>query len=77
MNPFQRIAGILAALALLGACSREVTVKIGVDGASVDFTQLAQKIIDADANVVFFGGDEATGMPLLKACARPAPAPNT
>lgn len=38
-----------------------------VDGASVDFAQLAQKIIDANANVVFFGGDEATGMPLLKA----------
>ncbi|MEO8408284.1 MAG: ABC transporter substrate-binding protein, partial [Oxalobacteraceae bacterium] len=29
--------------------------------------QLAQKIIDSHADVVFFGGDEATGMPLLKA----------
>jgi branched-chain amino acid transport system substrate-binding protein len=38
-----------------------------VDGKTADYAQLAQKIIDANADVVFFGGDEAVGLPLLKA----------
>ncbi|MDP3844708.1 MAG: branched-chain amino acid ABC transporter substrate-binding protein [Oxalobacteraceae bacterium] len=38
-----------------------------IDGNSADFALQAQKIIESSANIVFFGGDEATGMPLLKA----------
>ncbi|HEY0847669.1 MAG TPA: branched-chain amino acid ABC transporter substrate-binding protein [Noviherbaspirillum sp.] len=38
-----------------------------VDGKTVDYAALAQKIMQSNADVVFFGGDEAVGLPLLKA----------
>ncbi|HVL74822.1 MAG TPA: branched-chain amino acid ABC transporter substrate-binding protein [Noviherbaspirillum sp.] len=38
-----------------------------VDGKSADYASLAQKIIAANPDAVFFGGDEAVGLPLLKA----------
>lgn len=38
-----------------------------VDGKSADYDELAKKIMEANADVVFFGGDEAVGLPLLKA----------
>jgi len=38
-----------------------------VDGNSADYADVARKIVDANADVVFFGGDEAVGLPLLKA----------
>ncbi|NMM26150.1 MAG: branched-chain amino acid ABC transporter substrate-binding protein [Glaciimonas sp.] len=38
-----------------------------VDAKSADFALLAQKIIASNANIIFFGGDEAAGTPLLKA----------
>lgn len=41
-----------------------------VDGKNADFAQLSQKILDTNANIVFFGGDEVAGMPLLKAMRR-------
>lgn len=37
-----------------------------IDGKA-DFAALAQKIKDSNADIVFFGGDEAVGLPLLKA----------
>ncbi|NMM38430.1 MAG: branched-chain amino acid ABC transporter substrate-binding protein [Glaciimonas sp.] len=38
-----------------------------VDVKSANFALLAQKIIASNANIIFFGGDEAAGIPLLKA----------
>ncbi|MFC7516327.1 branched-chain amino acid ABC transporter substrate-binding protein [Herbaspirillum sp. GCM10030257] len=38
-----------------------------VDPKAADYAALAQKINDARADAVFFGGDEAAGVPLLKA----------
>ena len=38
-----------------------------VDGKAVDYGQLAQKIQGANPDLVFFGGDPAVGVPLLKA----------
>jgi branched-chain amino acid transport system substrate-binding protein len=38
-----------------------------LDAKSVDYAALVRKINDAQADVVFFGGDEAVGLPLLKA----------
>lgn len=42
-------------------------VRQGVDPKTADYPALAQRIRDANADVVFFGGDEAAGLPLLKA----------
>jgi branched-chain amino acid transport system substrate-binding protein len=42
-------------------------LRASVDPKSGDFDGLAQKIHDAHADAVFFGGDEAAGLPLLKA----------
>ncbi|RZI43400.1 branched-chain amino acid ABC transporter substrate-binding protein [Herbaspirillum sp. HC18] len=39
----------------------------GVDSKTANYDELAKKIMDASADVVFFGGDEAVGLPLLKA----------
>ena len=38
-----------------------------VEAKTADFAALAQKIKDSNADVVFFGGDEGVGLPLLKA----------
>ncbi|WP_158597860.1 branched-chain amino acid ABC transporter substrate-binding protein [Noviherbaspirillum saxi] len=38
-----------------------------VDPKSADYAALVKKITDAQADTVFFGGDEAAGVPLLKA----------
>jgi branched-chain amino acid transport system substrate-binding protein len=38
-----------------------------VDPKTADYAQLAQKIKTANADAVFFGGDEGVGLPLLKA----------
>jgi branched-chain amino acid transport system substrate-binding protein len=38
-----------------------------IDPQTPGFTALAQRIIDARADVVFFGGDVATGVPFLQA----------
>lgn len=38
-----------------------------VDPKTVDYAALAKKLADANVDVVFFGGDEAAGLPLLKA----------
>lgn len=38
-----------------------------IDAKTVDYTALAKKLGEAGADVVFFGGDEAAGLPLLKA----------
>lgn len=38
-----------------------------VDAKTADYAAIAQKIKLANADVVFFGGDEAVGLPLLKA----------
>ena len=38
-----------------------------VDPKAADYAALAKKIMEKDADVVFFGGDEAVGLPLLKA----------
>jgi branched-chain amino acid transport system substrate-binding protein len=38
-----------------------------IDGKATDYDALAKKIMDANADVVFYGGDEAAGLPLLKA----------
>jgi branched-chain amino acid transport system substrate-binding protein len=38
----------------------------GIDAAT-DFAAVARKIRESNADVVFFGGDEAVGLPLLKA----------
>jgi branched-chain amino acid transport system substrate-binding protein len=38
-----------------------------VDPKTADYPALAQRIRDTNADVVFFGGDEAVGLPLLKA----------
>lgn len=38
-----------------------------VDGKTADYASLAQKIAATSPDVVFFGGDEAVGLPLLKA----------
>lgn len=38
-----------------------------IDSKSADYAALAQKIKQSNADVVFFGGDEAVGLPLLKA----------
>ena len=38
-----------------------------IDGKSANYAELAQKIVAANADTVFFGGDEAVGLPLLKA----------
>lgn len=38
-----------------------------VDGKQADYAALTQKIMAASSDVVFFGGDEAVGLPLLKA----------
>lgn len=38
-----------------------------VDPKAADYAALARKINDARADAVFFGGDEAVGVPLLKA----------
>jgi len=43
------------------------TPRESVDSTNVDYAHLVQKIMDAHADVVFFGGDEAVGLPLLKA----------
>lgn len=43
------------------------SVRDSVDGGSADYPALARAIMDANADVVFFGGDEAVGLPLLKA----------
>jgi branched-chain amino acid transport system substrate-binding protein len=42
-------------------------MRASVDPKSGDFEALAKKIMDANADAVFFGGDEAAGLPLLKA----------
>ena len=38
-----------------------------VDAKTADYAALVQKIRDAKADVVFFGGDQGVGLPLLKA----------
>lgn len=38
-----------------------------VDAKAANYAAIAQKIKQANADVVFFGGDEAVGLPLLKA----------
>ncbi len=38
-----------------------------IDAKSAHYAELAQKIKDTHADTVFFGGDEAAGLPLLKA----------
>jgi branched-chain amino acid transport system substrate-binding protein len=38
-----------------------------VDGKKADFDALAKKILEANTDAVFYGGDEAVGLPLLKA----------
>lgn len=37
-----------------------------VDGKTVNYTQLVEQIKESNADVVFFGGDEGVGLPLLK-----------
>lgn len=39
----------------------------GVDAKSADYAALARNILGAHADTVFFGGDEAAGLPLLSA----------
>lgn len=41
--------------------------RASVDEQTVDYAQLTQKIKSANPDVVFFGGDAALGLPLLKA----------
>ncbi len=43
------------------------TRRESIEAKTADYEKLAQKIVDANADVVFFGGDEAAGLPLLKA----------
>lgn len=51
-----------------GVKTRNIAVKHeSVDGKTANYEQLAQKINSTNADVVFFGGDEAVGLPLLKA----------
>jgi len=38
-----------------------------VDGKAVDYAELVEKIKTSNADVIFFGGDEGMGLPLLKA----------
>lgn len=60
-------AGLAAEVSKALKSARIASQHDSVDGSSADFALLAQKIIASNANIVFFGGDEATGMPLLKA----------
>ncbi|HEY8607048.1 MAG TPA: branched-chain amino acid ABC transporter substrate-binding protein [Noviherbaspirillum sp.] len=41
--------------------------RLGLDAKGADFTDVAKKIAASSADTVFFGGDEAAGMPLLVA----------
>lgn len=43
------------------------TTRASVDEKTADYAQLTQKIKSANPDVVFFGGDAALGLPLLKA----------
>ncbi|HZW11737.1 MAG TPA: branched-chain amino acid ABC transporter substrate-binding protein [Noviherbaspirillum sp.] len=38
-----------------------------IDPKSADYAALAKTLVEANTDVVFFGGDEAAGLPLLKA----------
>ena len=42
-------------------------VRESIDGKDANYEELARKITHTNADVVFFGGDQATGLPLLKA----------
>lgn len=50
-----------------GVRLKQAPVRISVDGKTDDVTAVAAKILDANVDAVFFGGDEAVGLPLLKA----------
>ncbi|MEO6352581.1 MAG: branched-chain amino acid ABC transporter substrate-binding protein [Oxalobacteraceae bacterium] len=60
-------AGLAAEVSKSLQSAKLVLQHDSVDGSNADFALLAQKIIESNANIIFFGGDEATGMPLLKA----------
>jgi branched-chain amino acid transport system substrate-binding protein len=47
--------------------TKNLTPKHESVDAKADFAALAQKIKDGNTDIVFFGGDEAVGLPLLKA----------
>lgn len=60
-------AGLAAEVSKTLKSANIATQQDSVNGESTDFVQLAQKIVGSKANIIFFGGDEAAGMPLLKA----------
>lgn len=50
-----------------GVKMKSPPIRESVEGKTANYADLAKKIINANTDAVFFGGDEAVGLPLLKA----------